>query len=257
MKTSLAALTSLLSLASTLAAQPVTKPATAAPQALNKQAAHATDPAARSNMLAKTGGMIQAVSSGPSILFLSTQTQVSEAALREVSSHIQNNLHLPCTFVEKAATDPVAQAVKALSDTNVAAVIVIGDSAGYPSLLIAPEARWAMVNVAALTGEGKVTKEMLQERTAKELWRAFGYLMGAANSNYEHCLLKPVFSTSDLDELKPKSLSPEPFNKFLAQAQKLGVKPVRMTTYRKAVEEGWAPAPTNAVQKAIWSELKK
>ena len=41
------------------------------------------------------------------------------------------------------------------------------------------------------------------------------------------------------------------------RAEKLGIKPARMTTYRKAVEEGWAPAPTNDFQKAIWEEAKK
>jgi hypothetical protein len=89
------------------------------------------------------------------------------------------------------------------------------------------------------------------------MWRAFGYVMGAANSNFEHCLLKPVFATADLDALTPKSLSPEPFAKIMTQAQKMGIKPARMTSYRKAVEEGWAPAPTNDFQRAIWQELKK
>jgi hypothetical protein len=36
----------------------------------------------------------------------------------------------------------------------------------------------------------------------------------------------------------------------------MGIKPARMTTYRKACEEGWAPMPTNSVQKAIWDEVK-
>ncbi len=252
MKASLIAL-SVVSLTSLLVAQP-------APESLNKpaasQQARTIDPAARSNMLAKTGGLIQSAASGPAFLFLDTQKQLPEATLREVTGQIQKILRLSCTLTTKTVSDPVAVAVKALSDTNVAAVIVIGDSAGYPSLLVAPEARWALVNVAALTGDGKVTKELLAERTQKEVWRAFGYLMGAANSSFEHCLLKPVFSPADLDELKPKSLCPEPFNKIMTQAQKLGMKPARMTTYRKAVEEGWAPAPTNDVQKAIWDELK-
>ena len=35
----------------------------------------------------------------------------------------------------------------------------------------------------------------------------------------------------------------------------LGVKPYRLTTYRKACEEGWANPPTNDVQKAIWDKV--
>ena len=51
-------------------------------------------------------------------------------------------------------------------------------------------------------------------------------------------------------------MSPEPFNKIMTHAQKLGMQPQRMTTYRKAVEEGWAPAPTNDLQRTVWEEVK-
>ena len=30
---------------------------------------------------------------------------------------------------------------------------------------------------------------------------------------------------------------------------------MRRTVYRKACEEGWAPQPTNDVQKAIWDKV--
>jgi hypothetical protein len=29
-----------------------------------------------------------------------------------------------------------------------------------------------------------------------------------------------------------------------------------MTTYRNAVMEGWAPAPTNDIQRAVWDAVK-
>ena len=260
MKTSLVALSALLTLACGLLAQPAPKPAAAAPEVTNKQAApkaaKTIDPAARSNMLAKTGGFIQSAASGPVLLFLDTQKQIPETSLREVSDQIKRNVRLPCAVAKKLSAEPVAAAIKALADTNTAAVIVIGDAPGYPSLLIAPENRWALVNVAALSGAG-VTADQLTERVQKETWRAFGYLMGAANSNFESCLLKPVFSTGDLDDLKLKTLCPEPFGKILIHSQKMGMQPTRMSTYRKAAEEGWAPAPTNDFQRAIWDEIKK
>ena len=31
--------------------------------------------------------------------------------------------------------------------------------------------------------------------------------------------------------------------------------PGKRSVYRKACEEGWAPAPTNDVQKAIWDKV--
>lgn len=214
------------------------------------------DPAARSNMLARTGGIIQSPATGPSILFLNTQKRVSAATLHETSDKIQRFLRLPCTLDTRSGKEPMADAGQALADSKIAAVIVLCDSSSLPSLLVAPEKRWAIINVAALDGTF-TSSEKVAERVQKEMWRAFGYVMGAANSNFEHCLLKPVFATADLDALTPKSLSPEPFAKIMTQAQKMGIKPARMTSYRKAVEEGWAPAPTNDFQRAIWQELKK
>lgn len=50
-----------------------------------------------------------------------------------------------------------------------------------------------------------------------------------------------------------------PFDKFAAFAKHLsdfGVKPRKMATYKRACQEGWAPAPTNDIQKAIWEKAK-
>jgi hypothetical protein len=238
--------------AAVCSAQPI-----AAPLASPPLTPRPINPAARSNMLARTGGIIQTPVSGPAVLFLNTQKRVPATALQETFGQIQKILRLSCVFnTAKASADPVADAAKALADKNTAAVIVICDSASHPALLVAPESRWVLVNVAALGG-ADVPADKLAERVQKEIWRAFGYVMGAANSNFEHCLLKPVFEPAELDALKIKTLSPEPFNKIMVQAQKLGMKPTRMTSYRKAVEEGWAPAPTNEIQRAIWEEVKK
>ena len=228
----------------------------APPQKNDEKQVRTMTPAARSNLLAKTGGIVTSPAEGPVILFLNTQKRVPAAVFDEPVSQIGKLLRLPTVQRDSPADDPVPAAIAALNDNNVAATVVLGDSDNYPTLLIAPENRWALVNVAALASTS-VSAETLAIRTQKEVWRAFGYLMGAAHSNFEACLMQPVFSSADLDALKGKSLSPEPFNHIMATATKLGMKPQRMTTYRKAVEEGWAPAPTNDFQKVIWDELKK
>jgi hypothetical protein len=212
--------------------------------------------AARAAMLAKTGGIIQSPVTGPALLFLNTQTQTPEKTLRDTADTIARVLRLHVEVATRESADPIAEAAKALTGTTTAAVVVIANLPGQPSLLIAPEARWALVNCAPLGGKG-VSNELRDERVQKEIWRAFGYLMGAANSNFETCLLKSVVTPADLDALKGKSIGPEPFNKIMTHALKLGMKPVKVTSYRRAIEEGWAPAPTNDVQKAIWNEVKQ
>jgi hypothetical protein len=254
MKSPLLALAAALTLSATLSAQLAPNPA--ANTSNSRPAPRMMDSSTRSNFLARSGGFIPVPSTGPTLLFLNTQTRVAPAEVQETSEQIKKVLSLPIVFRNQPSSAPVADAVNALADTKTAAVIVIGDSAGYPSLLIAPENRWAFVNVAALNGPN-VSAATLAERVQKEMWRAFGYLMGAAHSNFEPCLLKPVLAPDDLDALKPKTLCPEPFGKIMAQAKRLGLQPARMTTYRKAVEEGWAPEPTTDSQRAIWNELRK
>ena len=218
--------------------------------------AHASDPAARSNVLFRSGGLIRSTDQGPALLFINTQTRVPPGTISDTAAQMKKDLLLQISLTNKSSSKPVTEALDALVDSHVAAVIVIADEAGYPSLLVAPESRWAMINIAALSGND-ATAEKLADRTRKEMWRAFGYLMGAAHSSSEHCLLKSVLSPTDLDALDVYGISPEPFNKFMEHANKLGMKPSRLTTYRKAVEEGWAPTPTNVFQKAVWDELKK
>lgn len=232
-------------------------PGFAAAEKDGPRAVRINDAAALSNMEAQTGGLLPIPISGPALCVLNTQSRVPQAVIQETTEKVQRLFRFPCTCSSRAAgKDPVVDAVRTLEDKSVAVVIVVCDVPGQPPLLVAPESRWVVVNVAALNGL-MVSKEQLAERVKKETWRAVGYVMGAANSTMEPCLLKPVFSTADLDALTCRTLSPEPIGKMLAQAKKLGMTAVRMTTYRKAVEAGWAPAPTNDFQRAIWKELHK
>ena len=214
------------------------------------------DTALRSNVLARTGGFIQKNASGPTIFILNTQTHIPPTSIRETSDQIRKLLRLNCTYnTAKTSGNPETDASKVVADNNIAAAIVICESATEPALLVAPEGRWVLVNVAKLGGV-EVSTEKLDERVQKEIWRALGFVMGAANSNSDQCLLKPVFEVSDLDACKVKILSSEPFIKIMKQAQQMGMKPGGLSTYRKAVEEGWAPSPTTDIQRAICNELK-
>jgi len=211
---------------------------------------------ARANLLARTGGFIEKEGEGPALLFLNMQKRVPEAELADVPSQLSRILRAVVALEGVAAPkDSMAAVQKRLEGKGVAAVVGVCDTPGLPSLLVAPEARWALVNVAALAAD-KPAAETLAARVRKEQWRAFAHLMGAADSAFEHCLMKPVHSLADLDALTAPSVCPEPFGRIMANAGKLGARPVRMVPYRKACEEGWAPAPTNDVQKAVWDEVK-
>jgi len=213
-------------------------------------------PLTQAKMLAETGGFINTPSEGPKLLFLNAQDRVSSDEISEVTETISEYFRLHVAVSKGASGNPMTQVIDALKNANNAAVIIICDAKDQPSLLIAPENRWALVNVAALSNES-VASKTLSERSQKEIWRAFGYLMGAAHSNAQKCLLKSVLKPEDLDQLETKNLSPEPLRQITLHAKKIGMTPRGKTTYRNAVKEGWAPPPKNKYQQAIWDELKK
>ena len=135
------------------------------------------------------------------------------------------------------------------------ATLYIVDDATMPTILHAPESRWTMVNVSRLADGDGSKPAFFEARVKKELARGFCLLAGTQKSNYPQSLLGSVTKPSDLDEFPNYELPidiPARFHEYLAG---FGIKPYRLTTYRKACQEGWAPAPTNEIQKAIWDEI--
>lgn len=211
----------------------------------------------QSNMLARTGGMLEKPVEGASVVLINAQKEIDDALVSEWVRRMKAITRLPIKVVSEkdVSKSGVELAKKALTEEKTAAVLVLSQVKGQPTLLLAPEDKWVIVNVSALIPNTKDQK-ILEERAQKETWRGLCHLMGTANSTFEPCLMKPVFSMDDLDALKARSISPEPMRKISMSANKMGIKPNVITTYRNACEEGWAPIPTNEIQKAIWEEVK-
>lgn len=208
-----------------------------------------------SNMLARTGGYLTVPSTGKIVLVLNAQTKVEHDKIKIPVDEITKFVKLATSIRKISPKESMSLVTEAKTEAGVGVVIAVVDDPRLPTMLVAPESNWAIVNVAQL-GSKNVEDDILALRTQKEIWRAFGYVMGAAHSTGPVCLMKTVLSLGDLDTLKPKTLSPEPFGKITEHAKRIGVKNVHLTTYRKACLEGWAPAPTNSIQKTIWEEVK-
>jgi len=122
------------------------------------------------------------------------------------------------------------------------------------TMVCAPESHWAIVNVAAVAKDVR-NDTFASARTRKELMRAFMCAAGAMDSQYEGGIMGPIKSAKDLD----KMLEDLPFDVIMRAMNSMksaGVTPLQTTTYKKACEEGWAPAPTNDYQKVIWEKVK-
>ena len=129
------------------------------------------------------------------------------------------------------------------------AVVVVCSEPGGDTLLVAPEKRWASVNVAALG------KEKLVERTQKEISRALAYVAGGMSSQYKPTLGSQIDTLSDLDIVEDTHLPIDILISIQRFMPQLGIGPYRNVVYRKACIEGWAPQPTNDIQRAIWEKV--
>lgn len=130
--------------------------------------------------------------------------------------------------------------------------IEIVDVPGERVLLVAPGEFWAKINIRPLAADNP-TAAKLASRLQKSFWRAGAFALGAGYSHYEGCLMRPILTLSDLDRA-PDSPCPEPFNAMIDSLKAAGLGVRKTVSYRQACREGWAPAPTNEVQKAIWEK---
>ena len=142
--------------------------------------------------------------------------------------------------------------IKAPKFDGEVAIFIIEDET-LPPILVAPENKWALVNITPIAKEQRPI--FFEQRTKKELSRAFAYLCGATGSKYERSLTRGITSQAELDKNYDYELPMDIVQRFWDYMKPLGVLPAQRATYLKACEEGWAPAPTNDVQKAIWDKV--
>ena len=205
-------------------------------------------------MMKRFGGMVTKPNSGSgSIAYVNCTKTVSSDFLQEVVSEIAELLSIKICVKDVDAKPTLDGMSKAVLKSGSEAAIFIVEDVAYPTLLVAPESEWAIINVTALSKD-KPDKEKLKKRIAKQAWRAFGLLCGAADSQTVGCAMKPVSTLEELDGIG-QYICPEPLPAIVSHLKQLGVKPIITSTYRQAVREGWAPAPTNEYQKAIWDKV--
>ena len=199
---------------------------------------------------AECGGWVEVASTGKVIRVVSAQSRVSQDDIAKVLDVFKSSLRLPVEWkpADVGSTDFDKLVTAANADGKCAGVIILADGAKMPRLLVAPENGWAMVNVAKLS-EDNLPKEKLLRRTQQEYWRAAGMLFGCYVSMEQPCLLTLICNNQGLDNNPCVIPAVEVLPKITSTAKKLGVKPSRRVLYDRACQEGWAPAPTNDVQR--------
>ena len=133
------------------------------------------------------------------------------------------------------------------------ATLFLVDDANLPAILVAPENRWALLNFNVVAKEKRPA--FFQARSKKQISRALALLCGASNSQFPGALTRGIVNEEDLDKNIDYVLPMDIFKRMRSYMEPLGVTPAIYSPYDSACEEGWAPPPTNDVQKAIWDKV--
>lgn len=197
----------------------------------------------------ESGGTMQARHrNSKDVYYVNAQQRVSVEILDAARLQMERFLKTPIAHTNAVFSFSNPQIFGELS-------LYVIDDASMPMSLVAPEGRWAFVNVAKLA-EGRGEKPaFLQARVRKEMARIGCILLGGIGSAYRHNLLSFAPSAEALDEFTDDTLPVDGLQRCQQYLLQMGVKPWRTVSYRKACEEGWAPQPTNDVQKAIWEKV--
>ena len=195
------------------------------------------------------GGKIRKPGSAAgSIVIVNAQDVAKQEWLNECMSNINARLFYEISIQRGEFNWPNPKIV------GNATLFVINDPK-LPSLLSAPENRWALVNVAGLSGGNGAKQQFFEARVKKELTRGFCLLAGSQDSNYKCSLMGCKTQPEQLDTHPDCALPIDVINRFKPYLAGYGIKPWTITTYRKACREGWAPQPTNELQKTVWDDV--
>ena len=179
------------------------------------------------------------------IVYVNCQESAKKEWILEGIDHMVQMTHIKLSLREGRFEFPPPDPVGNLC-------IYIVDNPKYPMTLIAPEARWALVNVCPL----KADKEaFFKARVLKQMSRTFAALCGAGKSAGSGTLTDPITKAEDLDTHTKDTLPLDVLVRLPNYLAPLGVTPAQVFTYINACKQGWAPQPTNDVQKAIWDKV--
>jgi len=197
-------------------------------------------------LLQVTGGwLIKPGTQKGEIVYVNCQKAAKEAWLLESADYWAK------ASVVKVSVKPGTFNVRAPEIQGALSLFIIDDPE-LPMSLVAPEARWAVMNVAKLRSEKEA---FFRARVKKELSRVFCMLCGGFKSNFSGNLTDAIVQAKDLDKHMDASMPVDIPNRFQGYLAPFGVVPGTVSSYQEACEQGWAPAPTNKYQQAVWDQV--
>ena len=211
-------------------------------------------PAKMAEFIATTGGMIDPPPGGKSLVLLDAREKDS-STLSNLLYAAELRLLISCEErdVKLAATDDPVKVAFDVRKSGVGAVVLFYEREGCPVLNSFPEDAVTLVNLQPLQDPDYNT---YRRRLVKEFWRSVALTLGGyGNQMQMMSALQAAFSVKDLDDVPGVSLSPLQINAIQNAKGKLGIFGKKSGPYSKACREGWAPPPTNDVQRALYNRF--
>ena len=206
----------------------------------------------RARIYKHTGGfVIQPGSQKGRIAILNAQKRVVSSELKPCCTFVAQKLGFKAT-VEDIEPITFSTALQAKQNAKAEIAVFLVDDPALPISVVAYEEHWGIVNVAKLAdGADKV---QLFGRVNVETLRVMALASGGGDSQYHNSAMKCIAKPADLDGA-PSDLPFDVMNRMIVTGHALGLTAENRSTYRNACREGWAPQPTNDVQKVIWDEV--
>lgn len=207
---------------------------------------------ANKNFLINTGGIIVKPNSRVgTVAVIDTQSKLSGEELVKVTEELSKSTKMNFTYCRMSAGSPEAL----LGASKAKYAVIVTEDPKAPASLLALDDNWAIMNVAKMDRglNGDAVEKFLISRCRKQLSRLLAILCGGSASQFPNNVM-------DIKKLEDLDIAVEglPYDKIIAMTDYLksnGFQEEVRTTYRKAVQEGWAPAPTNDLQRAIWDKV--
>ena len=209
----------------------------------------------RAEKIVAAGGIVIKPAQGNYARIVSAQKKVPINFIIDIANQFNTGLSMQIQVDSmEPELDIWATIKKAQSLPRTGLVTIIVDDAKLPRIFSALENGWAVLNVYGLDDD-LPPSDIYTNRLRKEINRAFAQAAGAGLSLNKPCVMEPAYNLFELDNIKFPVISPEAMSKIQDAGNRKNIGRIVRKTYLKACEEGWAPAPTNDVQKAIWDRV--
>lgn len=204
---------------------------------------------------AKTGGLVEPPKSAKTLVFLDARgTDVPQLSKFTQAAEQRLMAAIDIRKIElKSSEDPQTVAFNA-KKTGAGAVVLLYYRDGDSTLNVFPEDAIVLVNLAPLRCEDP---NRFSRRFATEFWRSVSFALGGyANTVQLGSSMQGIFSIADFDTLRGAGLGPNEVTAINVNKAKLGICGRMPVPYSRACREGWAPTPTNDVQRALYKKFQ-